>query len=156
MKKEILADCCLSLVILLFSYTALSKLLDLEKFVFQMRLAPFPLMYPMAPVLGWLVPAVELMIVTGLLVKRFRIRALYAAVLLLLLFEVYIMTMLASGLHLPCTCGGIISKMSWKQHLAFNALFMLTGITGIYQLKKQPVSRSGIIEREDSKDLSRA
>jgi hypothetical protein len=36
---------------------------------------------------------------------------------------------------LPCTCGGVISKMSWPQHVLFNSGFMILAIVGI-QLEK--------------------
>jgi putative oxidoreductase len=124
------------LLLVLFAYTATIKFLDYNKFVFQMRLAPLPLMKFAAPMLGWLMPAIEMAIAIGLLFIRFRLTALYTSVILLLVFEIYIIGMLLSGHDLPCTCGGIISKMSWKQHLAFNAIFILVGLTGILQYRK--------------------
>jgi len=64
--------------------------------------------------------------------------------------------MLLSGQHLPCTCGGIISKMSWKQHLGFNALFILVGLIGIIKTKKNSLGLSAKRGTENIKDLSRA
>jgi putative oxidoreductase len=139
MKKH-LANICVALLLLLFAYTATSKFLEHPKFVFQMRLAPVPFIGSIAPVISWLIPGLETLIVAGLLIDRFRVLALYTAAILLILFEIYISIMLLSGLHLPCTCGGIISGMSWKQHLLFNALFLLITITAIAQHKKQPSS----------------
>lgn len=113
------------LVMLLFTYTAVSKALDYNKFVFQMRLVPVPLMHNLAPIIGWSLPIVELTISVFLLTERFRQHALKAALLLMVAFEVYIILMLASGLDLPCTCGGLISKMSWPVHLIFNGVIIL-------------------------------
>lgn len=135
MEKVTIREAITALLILLFVYTAVSKFLDYDKFVFQMRLAPVPLMSWLAPILGWLMPTVEMLLVIGLGLGLFMpgvlLKSLVASVALLLIFEVYIITMLLSGLHLPCTCGGIISTMSWKQHLIFNAVFIAMGITAI-------------------------
>lgn len=135
MKTNRIIEICTALIVLLFAYTAVSKVLDYDKFVFQMRLAPVPLMLPLAPVLGILVPATEILIVTGLLIRRFRLAALYATIVLLTTFEIYIAAMLLTGHHLPCTCGGIISKMGWGQHLLFNLLFIGIASAAIIMIK---------------------
>ena len=134
-SKNLFATVVVGLLVLLFAYTATSKFLDYDRFVFQMRLAPLSIMKSAAPILGWLMPAIEMLISIGLLINRLRLKALYAAVILLLVFECYITRMLLTGQHLPCTCGGIISSMSWKQHLLFNAVFILAGIIVIMQSK---------------------
>lgn len=134
MKRNLITETCLALLILLFAYTSLSKLLEMRKFIFQMQLAPLPLMKQAAPLLGWLLPLLEALIVAGLLLPRFRIGALYASAGLLLLFECYIAGMLLSGHQLPCTCGGIISRMSWQTHLLFNAAFIGIALKALYDL----------------------
>jgi hypothetical protein len=136
MKKDVLSEICVALLILLFSYTAVSKFLDQYRFVFQMRLAPLPLMKSLAPVLGWLMPLIESLIVVGLLIPVYRLKALYVSVILLCSFEIYITGMLLSGLQLPCTCGGIISRMSWSQHLVFNAVFIGISFIAISGLRR--------------------
>ena len=146
MKKEILTDIVVALFILLFSYTALSKFLDYNRFVFQMQLAPVPLIKSIAPVMGLVIPAIETIIVLFLMLSiykpRFTVKALLSCIILMLVFEFYISAMLLSGLHLPCTCGGIISKMTWMQHLIFNACFIILGIVAIIQTKYRPVVHS--------------
>ncbi|MDB4918416.1 MauE/DoxX family redox-associated membrane protein [Mucilaginibacter sp.] len=131
------------LLIILFTYTATSKLLEYDKFVFQMRLAPVPYIIPLAPFIGILVILAELLIVVALLTKKFRLWGLFASLFLLISFEIYISTMLISGLNLPCSCGGIISFMGWKQHLFFNGAFIVLCIIGIVFCKKQNVLREG-------------
>jgi hypothetical protein len=133
--KGFLKDVVTSLLVLLFVYTGVSKLIENDLFVFQMRLAPLPIMVNLAPYLGWIIPTVELLIATGLLINRFRLLALYSSVALLMLFMGYIITMMLSGSHLPCTCGGIISTMSWKAHLVFNFTFIILGLLAIKQSK---------------------
>lgn len=116
------------LLLMLWGYAAVSKIADYDKFVLQMQLAPVPLMKFLGPTLGWFVPAIELALVGMLLTDRFRRLGLWFSFALLMAFEIYIATMLVSGLELPCTCGGLISKLQWKAHLVFNAVFMLIAI----------------------------
>ncbi|MHB8205897.1 MauE/DoxX family redox-associated membrane protein [Mucilaginibacter sp.] len=156
MKKMLLTQICVALILLLFAYTATSKFLDYERFVFQMRLAPLPLMKLFAPILGWLMPVIEILIAIGLLFSRFRLKALYVSVILLVLFVLYITGMLLTNQHLPCTCGGIISNMSWKQHLIFNMVFIIIALTAILKLKKHKVSPLQESGKDDFKELSRA
>lgn len=116
------------LLMMLWSYAAVSKIADYGKFVAQMQLAPIPLMILLGPILGWLIPAIELILVGMLITEKSRRAGLIFSFLLLLTFEVYIAVMLLSGLDLPCTCGGLISSLQWKEHLIFNAVFMFISI----------------------------
>jgi hypothetical protein len=141
MKKNAFQETVTLLLIILFAYTAASKFLDYDKFVFQMRLAPVPVMLWLAPTLGWLVPVIETLLVIGLSIGLFNPRLLHksllASITLLSLFEIYITAMLLTGRHLPCTCGGIISTMSWQLHLVFNAVFIVLGVLAIRYPKNQ-------------------
>ncbi|GAA4317259.1 MauE/DoxX family redox-associated membrane protein [Compostibacter hankyongensis] len=141
MKRSWIIEAIIAALLLLFSYAALSKMLDYDKFVFQMQLSPWHMLKTYAPVLGWLVPITELGIVALLLIPRLRVTGLYASLCLMIIFEGYITTMLLSGLDLPCTCGGLISRMSWPQHLIFNAFFILISLTAI--LLHQKIKRQG-------------
>jgi putative oxidoreductase len=160
MKKKIVSELYVVLVMLLFLYTATSKILDFDKFVFQMRLAPILLIKPLAPILGWMVPTIELLIVVfltiGFFYPGFKKIGVYATVILLTTFEIYIITMLLSGSQLPCTCGGIISQMGWKQHLFFNAFFIIGGIIEMKYSKKNNVTTPSKDVTNELKILSRA
>jgi hypothetical protein len=138
----------------------MSKFLDYDKFVFQMRLAPVPLMKIFASFLGWVVPAIEMVIAISLTVGFFypaiKTKGLYASVMLLSTFEIYIGIMLLSGSDLPCTCGGIISNMGWKEHLFFNAFFIIGGILSIKYLQKHKASGLNELGLDECKTLSRA
>lgn len=148
MKKELVVEIFISLIALLFAYTAASKLLDYNRFVFQMQLAPLPLLYKVAPVLGIAIPTIELFIVIGLLIKKYRVMALSTTIGLLISFEIYITGMMMTGRHLPCTCGGIISKMGWGQHLIFNMFFILIALTAIVLIRR---NNSPVIQNSDRK-----
>lgn len=125
-----------------------------------MELAPLPLMKLAAPYLGLAVPSAELFIAVGLAIGFFspkiRLIAMEAALLLLIAFEIYISLMLLSGSHLPCTCGGIISTMGWKQHLVFNAFFITIAIFSIRFLKQDIGLNKQVTHPNNRKILSRA
>jgi len=127
-KIEIVNVTAAVLLMMLFGYTAIMKLMEYDKFIFQMQLAPVPLMHTLAPILAWLLPLLELLVVglliTGLFKDKWQFTGFFAAFFLLLSFQLYITVMLISGLKLPCTCGGLISGMSWVAHLWFNGAFM--------------------------------
>ena len=140
MKKQIILNICIALLILLFSYTAISKFLDQYRFVFQMKLSPFSLVRNFAQLWGWVVPLIEFIIVVSLLIEKTQKIALIVSLILLIIFELYIIGMLMTGLKLPCACGGVIAFMSWKVHVLFNAIFITINIVAIRLLKSEKLA----------------
>ena len=138
MKQKITIEIICSLLILLFVYAAVSKLLNYPLFLSQLRASPF--LSPLASIISWLVPTLELMIALLLTVMVTRTIGLFTSFILLLLFTLYIAAMFFSGSHLPCTCGGVIQSLSWKEHLAFNLFFIALSIAGIVLEKKEITS----------------
>lgn len=142
----------LALIILLFTYTAFSKILDHDVFVGQLKVSPLKPIKAFAGVLAMAIPIIELIMVFGLLTDRFRYYTLYAVGILFVLFEIYIGGLMISGLRLPCSCGGVISLMSWKQHLIFNLAFIVITIAAISLIKKERAISTSVFH----KNLSRA
>lgn len=137
MRRQHLFNIGIALLILLYSYTAISKFLDQYRFVFQMKLSPFSLVKNFAALLGWIVPMIEIGIVIGLCFDKTQKQTLYFSLALLMIFEIYIVGMLMTGLKLPCACGGVIAFMSWKAHVLFNFLFITINIIAIRLLRKE-------------------
>jgi len=131
MRRQHLLNIGIALLILLYSYTAISKFLDQYRFVFQMKLSPFSLVKNFAPLWGWFIPVTEIGIVLGLCFEKSQKKALIISLGLLSIFEIYIVGMLMTGLKLPCACGGVIAFMSWKVHVLFNAIFITINILTI-------------------------
>lgn len=129
MKKALVIEIIASLLIILFVYTALSKLLDYQ--TFKGQLAKSPYISPFAGLTAWALPAGELLIVGALLLTRTRLIGLYASFALMLLFTIYIYVMLHYSPYVPCSCGGVLSQLSWEQHLLFNIVFTILALTGI-------------------------
>lgn len=122
--------------ILLFVYTAASKFIDYENF--RAVIGQSPLITRFAPVLAVVVPIAEIVIALLLVIPRYRRAGLYASFAIMTLFTVYIIVLLTLSEKIPCSCGGVISQMSWTQHLYFNIVFMLLALLGMWLYTKQP------------------
>lgn len=125
--QNVLLELISLLYILLFVYAAVSKLLDFENF--QVQLGQSPLLSAFAGWFSWGIPALELIIALLLILRRFLLVALLAAYSLMVLFTSYIYILLHYSSFIPCSCGGVIQKLSWSQHIIFNVCFIvLAGI----------------------------
>lgn len=130
MKRGIVIDVICFLFILLFMYAGLSKLLDYKQFVLQ--LGQSPMLTDVAVWVAWIIPLTEILISVLLVITKFRLAGLYAAFALMVVFTGYIILILHSGVHVPCSCGGILEELGWEEHLLFNAVFVLLGLAGIF------------------------
>lgn len=110
------------LFIFLFSYAALSKLISYS--VFKDQLTQVPFLAFAAPFLIWAIPGVELLVVVLLLWPSLRRWGILAFLGLMIVFTGYLVYTLYFSPYTPCSCGGIISGMSWKSHILFNLLFI--------------------------------
>jgi hypothetical protein len=135
MKQKVTIEIICFLLILLFVYAAFSKLIEFNTFKIQLNNSPF--LKPFSEFIFWFIPIIELIVAALLTVKHTRKRGLFASFILLLIFSLYIAGMLLSTEHLPCSCGGIIQQLSWKQHLLFNLFFLLLALIGIVLDRKQ-------------------
>jgi len=118
------------LFVFLFLYAAISKLLDFETFTVQ--LAQSPLLSAYAGFIAWAVPGIEIGIALLLIFERFRLFALNAAITLMVMFTAYIYIILNFSDFVPCSCGGVLEKLSWTQHLIFNIFFILLAGVAVF------------------------
>jgi hypothetical protein len=129
-KNETLLNVLAALLILLFVYTTFTKIMDWQRF--RASLLSSPLLHLYASSIVWVVPVSELTVAACLFFPRLRFWGFLSASFLLLLFTGYIGYMLMANEHLPCTCGGIIEKLSWQQHFVLNCVLTLLAATGTY------------------------
>lgn len=129
MKKQSVVDIISIAFIILFVYAAASKLLDYEKF--RVQLGQSPLLTAYAKWVAVIIPAAEILVSGMLATVRWRMAGLYASFSLMVMFTTYIVIILKFADYVPCSCGGIIAKFSWSQHLVFNLVFVLLSLTGI-------------------------
>ena len=122
------------LLTILFVYTAVSKLVHLD--FFQWRLERMPYISRYASLISWVVPFLELVIAGLLWFPKYRTMAFYASFILLGLFTTYIIIVLKYSDSIPCSCGGVISALGWKDHIIMNISFMVLSLLGILWSKK--------------------
>ncbi len=121
-----------AVLLLLWIYTGLNKLIHYDKFSFEAGRSPF--LQHIAPLIAAMVPAGELGIAALLIFKRTRVAGLYASLFLMTLFTGYVYIMLHYAYDLPCSCGGIIELLTWEQHLMVNAMItLLTAVAILLQ-----------------------
>lgn len=105
-------------LIVLFVYTSASKLMNSHQFAAS--LAKLPLLKVFTSVFALGIPLVEAAVAV-LLINPSTIKyGIKSSLILMISFTIYLGYALLSGLNLPCSCGGVISALSWKEHLYFN------------------------------------
>ncbi|WP_379964471.1 MauE/DoxX family redox-associated membrane protein [Epilithonimonas sp. UC225_85] len=104
--------------ILLFCYASISKIMDFENF--QIQISESPLLSAYAAFLPFAIIILELIIAGLLCYRKTRNTGLIGSFILMLIFTGYIFFIIRTSENLPCSCGGILEKMSWHQHLYFN------------------------------------
>lgn len=134
LTKTTIVETITFLFVILFLYTGISKLMEYS--VFKEQLAASPVLQPFAPFMAWALPLSEFAASLLLIVPRWRLKGLYASFLLMIAFTIYVIALLSFDKELPCSCGGIISLLSWKEHLVFNSAFIGLAFIGV-RLEKQ-------------------
>lgn len=113
------------LFIFLWTYAAVSKLADLDKF--QGQLAQSPIILTRSGWVTWLVPGTELGLSLALMFPRTRQWGLIGSTFLIAAFCWYILAITHFSTYIPCSCGGVLEKLSWNEHLLVNAGFLIMG-----------------------------
>jgi len=139
MKRKYLIEIISGLLILLFVYAAVTKLMEYNRF--HLSVEKEPLIGSFANFITWLVPAIELFISYLLFRPETRKLGLKAAFSLMSVFTLYVAYILLFVPIRPCGCGGVIQKLSWPQHLVFNIFFTVIALLGIILFDK-PALRS--------------
>ncbi|MGM0934581.1 MAG: MauE/DoxX family redox-associated membrane protein [Bacteroidota bacterium] len=133
--KEGFRNALIFYVVLLFTYSGFTKLLDSS-------LVPIfinePLFFnnALAGVLAKIIPGIELLIAGLLTLPRTRILGLIGSTILLISFSLYVAWNLIHGYEMPCSCTGPISYLSWTQYLYFNIINLTLIFSGLYLLKR--------------------
>ncbi|MEP7375872.1 MAG: MauE/DoxX family redox-associated membrane protein [Chitinophagaceae bacterium] len=123
------AEFIAALFILLFTYTAVSKLADFNSF--KTVLSFSPLLKNISFFIAIAIPVTELFIAALLFFPTSRLLGLYLSLAIMLSFTIYLCYMIIAAVHLPCSCGGVIKYMNWRQHIVFNLVFILLSMIAI-------------------------
>ncbi|WP_394370783.1 MauE/DoxX family redox-associated membrane protein [Chitinophaga rhizophila] len=142
MSRKLLIDILSALLVFLFIYTGISKLLDYHTFRRQLGQSPFITSY--ASVIVWALPLGEIIIAGLLLYSRTRLLGFYLSFFLLSLFTFYLIAMLRLSYFIPCSCGGVLQHLSWDAHIVFNIVFVILSTIGVLLHVKQIRTQSAI------------
>ena len=140
MSRKLLSDILSALLVFLFIYTGISKLLDYHTFRRQLGQSPFITLY--APIIVWALPLGEIIIAGLLLYTRTRLMGFYLSFFLLSLFTFYLIAMLRLSYFIPCSCGGVLQHLSWNAHIVFNIVFVILSTIGVLLHVKQLSAQS--------------
>lgn len=144
MKRDLIITICRSLLILLFLYASVSKIVDPALFKRQMFNQPFPRW--MAWGLLFIIPSSEIIISVMLMFEKTVPQGLKVSSILMGLFTFYTATVLLHFFdYVPCSCGGVIHKLTWPQHLIFNIAFTGLAVTGYLLARK---TSTAIVEKK--------
>jgi uncharacterized membrane protein YphA (DoxX/SURF4 family) len=144
--RQLVIEIISSLLVLLFVYAAVSKLIDYQKF--SVQLGQSPLLTAFAGLVAWIVPTVELIISIMLAIPKLRLAGLYASFSLMVMFTSYIVAITKFSEYVPCSCGGVLQNMSWNQHLVFNLGFVLLSLTGILLYNMPMINKAALSKNE--------
>lgn len=136
MKRHIWIEIISYAFILLFMYTAIAKLITYDTSLNDLKRSPF--ISDFALPLSILLPISEITISVLIFIPKYRKYGLIGATILMALFTGYVSAMVFTQETLPCSCGGLIKYLTWKEHFFFNIFFTLLGVVGIILLRKLP------------------
>ncbi|WP_316848926.1 MauE/DoxX family redox-associated membrane protein [Pedobacter agri] len=129
--KNTIEKICISLLIILWVYTAGSKLLQFNSFKHQLVMQHFP--FHIENILVFALPITELLAAFLLCKKQTLRTGLTLSIALLSIFTIYI-ALILTGINAkaPCSCGGVLNFLNWKTHLIFNLTFVALNVWAIY------------------------
>lgn len=131
-NSEFWLQMSINVLIILWIYTAGSKLMDLDDFQRQLALQPFGKRINSA--LFILLPGVEILTSVLLVIRKTRLPGLSLSALMLIAFTVYVLLVLTGYFtQVPCSCGGVLKSLSWKNHLIFNMVFLAINLFALYK-----------------------
>lgn len=135
--SAIIIETISALLIFLFVYTVISKLIHHNQSLYT--LGRSPLVKSFKTLIAWIIPIGELCISLLLLIPKWRLLGLLASFFLMSIFSIYIGYMLIFVPNLPCSCGGIIQQLTWKEHLLFNIGITIFALTGFLLYKRSKI-----------------
>lgn len=129
-KKGLLLQEVSSLILaFVFAYTAISKLYNWNETRFSLYNQWLPSIATEALLYG--LPVIEIIATITLLVPTYRKSGLILSTVLMTAFTGYVLWVwMGFTGRVPCTCGGIVSSLSWGEHLIFNLVLLGIAVVG--------------------------
>jgi len=139
-RRKMVVEVIAALFILLFLYTAINKSFKIQPTVEVLKLLPLTNTIP--EVIAWTIVTAEYLVSALLFFQKTKKTGLYCSLSLMVAFTLYIGYMMIFAPSLPCTCGGIISKLNWKEHLLLNGSLIFLLITSVLLMRSKPTSKN--------------
>lgn len=118
-------------LIIMWTYAVFAKLADFPLYQSQMRQQVFS--STVSVYLVYVVIMLETIVLLCLIIHATKPLGLILSLMMLIGFTFYIALILTGYFpKVPCSCGGLIAKMSWKNHLCFNLIFMGMNLNCLY------------------------
>lgn len=118
-------------LICLLLYAGITKLMDYNNFIIQLDLSPL-IPDKLVQVIAISLPCVEIFLAVGLCLNKTRKTSSLIAFTLMFTFTIYLLTLVIFFDDVPCSCGGVLGKISYTTHIIFNTLFtIIAGFTYI-------------------------
>lgn len=127
--RVLFIDIICGLLLLLFLYTALSKLLNYSNF--KSVLLKISIVKYIESPLAWGLPILEILVAVLLFFPATRAQGLYGSLIMLTVFTVHLTYMVSTESNLPCSCGGVLNSLTWTKHIFFNVFFIGLSSAGI-------------------------
>jgi len=123
-----------TLLILLWTYTGLDKLIQFEASRKAFLNQPMP--NELEEVLAYVIPVSELLLALLLLFSITRWWGYLGSILLLTVFTSYVgLIWVGAFPRVPCNCAGILESLGWAEHFFLNLGFIGVAVWGLRSLK---------------------
>ncbi len=116
-------------LVILYFYTLIHKLMDLG--FLEENLRKSSLLTDYAPIVKYILPAIEIIVIILLVVNKLALKGLYFSLLLLLSFTFYLIALNNFSFFEGCSCGGIFNEMDYQTHVFVNIAFIVLNLISI-------------------------
>lgn len=118
------------LLVILWGYSSISKLTNLDEFRTAMMTQVFPKW--LSRILIYLVPLIEIAWIVLLLIPSTRLIGMYASLFTMIAFTLYVGgAVFKLYLRTPCACGGLFNKLGWQKHFRVNIVLSIIALVGV-------------------------
>jgi len=139
-KKSTILSIIMFLFSLLFLYTGISKFYKFHESLVSLRVSL--IIGPLARFIAVAMPALEIIVALSFFVPRLEKLALKTSLAMMIVFTLYVGYLVLFAKSIPCSCGGIMHQMTWKQHLVFNIFFTSLAVWGLKLMKQRETAQS--------------
>lgn len=138
--KNLIAETIIFLLLLMWAYTFVSKLIDFDTFERQINGAY--LLSALGSALPYVLQILHLSIVVLLIKKSWRKMGLITSLFILLIYTAYLVYILKFAPSIPCSCISLFRGLKWDDQFWLNLAVLTLNIIGLimFSFKRPPHS----------------